>query len=97
MCFQELLHDFSKFQEMVETTVDLEQVQNHEFLIRSDFDDSLAELRSRMEGLEESIKGELTRAGRDLGLEPGKTIKLESSSQLGYFFRVTRKVHSLWL
>ncbi|KAK3791475.1 hypothetical protein RRG08_046627 [Elysia crispata] len=88
---KELLHDFTKFQEMVETTVDLEQVQNHEFLIRSDFDDSLTELRSRMESLEESIRGELTRAGRDLGLEPGKTIKLESSSQLGYFFRVTRK------
>ncbi|GFN93737.1 DNA mismatch repair protein [Plakobranchus ocellatus] len=88
---KELLHDFNKFQEMVETTLDMEQVQNHEFLIRSDFDDGLAELRRRMEQLEESIRGELNRAGRDLGLEPGKTIKLENSNQLGYFFRVTRK------
>lgn len=88
---KELLLDFKKFQEMVETTVDLEQVQNHEFLIRSDFDDNLMELRQRIEGLEESIRGELARAARDLGLEAGKTIKLESSAQLGYFFRVTRK------
>ena len=31
-------------------------------------------------------------AGRDLGLEPNKVLKMECNSQLGYFFRVTRKV-----
>ena len=34
----------------------------------------------------------ILQAGRDLGLEPNKVLKLESNSQLGYFFRVTRKV-----
>ena len=32
---------FSKFQDLVETTVDLTQVQNLEFVIRADFDDRL--------------------------------------------------------
>ena len=33
--------DFAKFQEMVETTVDLEMIEQHEFVIRADFDDTL--------------------------------------------------------
>ncbi|XP_071486616.1 DNA mismatch repair protein Msh2-like [Diadema antillarum] len=88
---KELLMDFSKFQDMVETTLDLQQVENHEFLIIPDFDVNLMTLRTRMDELENDIKAQLSRAACDLGLETHKTIKLESNTQLGYFFRVTRK------
>ncbi|KAK0064395.1 DNA mismatch repair protein Msh2 [Biomphalaria pfeifferi] len=88
---KDLLADFSKFQEMVETTIDLEQVQNHEYVIRADFDDSLADLRKQMNEVEENIRNELNKVARDLNLEANKTVKLENSNQLGYYFRVTRK------
>ncbi|XP_048239590.1 DNA mismatch repair protein Msh2-like [Haliotis rufescens] len=88
---KELLMDFSKFQEMVETTLDLQQVEHHEYLIKPDFDENLTALREKIDDLEGQIKGQMNRVARDLGLEANKTLKLESNSQLGYFFRVTRK------
>ncbi|XP_033740541.1 DNA mismatch repair protein Msh2-like [Pecten maximus] len=88
---KELLMDFAKFQEMIETTMDLAQIENHDFVIKADFDEGLAALREKIDELEDSIKGQMNKVARDLGLEPNKVLKLESNSQLGYFFRVTRK------
>ena len=49
-------------------------------------------LREKLDSLEVDIQSTLQKVARDLSLEAGKTIKLESNNQLGYFFRVTRKV-----
>ncbi|KAH3728455.1 hypothetical protein DPMN_054412 [Dreissena polymorpha] len=83
--------DFAKYQEMVEATMDLNQVDNHEFVIKADFDEGLTALKERIDSLEESIKGQINKVARDLGLEPNKVLKLESNAQLGYYFRVTLK------
>ncbi|PVD28152.1 hypothetical protein C0Q70_10737 [Pomacea canaliculata] len=88
---KELLLDFSKFQEMVEATLDMSMVEQHEFVVKPDFDENLAVLREKITELEDSIKSQLNRVARDLGLEPNKTVKLENNSQLGFYFRVTRK------
>nr|CAD7573794.1 unnamed protein product [Timema californicum] len=88
---RELLTDMLKFQEMIESTIDMDLVDRGEFLVKPDFDDDLQEMRNSMNSIEDQIKKLLSRVASDLNLEAGKTLKLESNNQLGYFFRVTLK------
>ena len=88
---QESLRDFEKYMQLVESTLDLDQVQNGLFLIKSEFDEQLGELRQELDTVENRIQQTLTSLGNELKLEPFKVLKLEHSSIHGYFFRLTMK------
>lgn len=82
--------NLEKLQELVETTVDLQALDNHEFIIKADFDDRLRDIRSRLEDLREDINQEHLNTGEDLGMDPEKKLKLENHHIYGWCMRVTR-------
>ncbi|KAJ2594930.1 MSH2 protein [Coemansia sp. RSA 1722] len=75
---------------MVETTVDLEMADQHEFVLRADFDEGLQETRELMNTEMQRINNELESVGRTLDLEPHRKLKLERHATFGHCFRVTR-------
>ena len=50
-----------------------------------------------MDSLEKKMNVEMNIAARELDLEPQKTIKLESNSQIGHYLRITKKVYCIVL
>lgn len=88
---EEQVADVEKFREMVETTLDLDLVDRGEYLIKSEFDETLQEMRKKMCNIESKMKSQLSKVAAALGLQENKAIKLETTPQFGHFFRVTLK------
>eukprot|EP00002_Diphylleia_rotans_P003084 TRINITY_DN12067_c0_g1_i1.p1 TRINITY_DN12067_c0_g1~~TRINITY_DN12067_c0_g1_i1.p1 ORF type:complete len:919 (+),score=178.55 TRINITY_DN12067_c0_g1_i1:68-2824(+) len=85
--------ELSNFEGLVESTIDLSSIEQHEYLINPSFNEELAELRTRMDKLNKEIEKISSKAASDLGLD-GR-LKLERNNQIGYFFRITRKDESV--
>ena len=81
---------FAKLQEMVETTVDLDALDNHEFIIKSEFDENLGTIRKRLDRLRREMNEEHMSVGRDLNQDTEKKLFLENHRVHGWCFRLTR-------
>ena len=78
--------------EMIETTIDLSCADINDYVIKAEFDEDLKECKENIDNVTSQFDGVLKKAAHDLGLEAGKTIKLDSNLQLGHYFRITLKV-----
>ncbi|XP_059484819.1 DNA mismatch repair protein Msh2 isoform X2 [Neocloeon triangulifer] len=81
--------DMANYLEMVEQTLDIDQAAQGEYMIRPEFDDNLKEIQSKRSDLREEMESALYEASRELDLEANKTLKLDQTPQLGFFFRLT--------
>jgi len=80
----------AKLQEMVETTVDLDAMDNHEFIIKPEFDETLRSIRKQLEKTRSAMAREFSDAANDLGQERDKKIFLENHKVHGWCMRLTR-------
>lgn len=87
---REYSDQFAKLQEMVETTVDLDALDNHEFIIKPEFDDGLRIIRKKLSKLKTEIDNEYKTVADDLNQEKDKKIFLENHRVHGWCFRLTR-------
>ncbi|ODA75993.1 hypothetical protein RJ55_08275 [Drechmeria coniospora] len=89
---RELSGNLGKLQDMVEQTVDLDALDRHEYVIKSEYDQSLRVIRRKLDQLDRSIRQEFTEAARDLGQEADKKIFLETGHKVhGVCMRLTRQ------
>ncbi|KAH7382822.1 DNA mismatch repair protein msh-2 [Cadophora sp. MPI-SDFR-AT-0126] len=87
---REYLDSLAKLQEMVETTVDMEAAQNHEYIIKPEFDDGLRIIRKKLDKMRVEMDQEHRNASKDLGQEIDKKLFLENHKVHGWCMRLTR-------
>ncbi|KAI1139250.1 DNA mismatch repair protein msh-2 [Hypoxylon sp. FL0543] len=87
---RELSDSLGKLADMVETTVDLEALDNHEFIIKPEFDDNLRIVRRKLDKLRSNMDREFRKAADDLNQEENKKIFLENHKVHGWCMRLTR-------
>lgn len=80
-------------EQMVETTIDLEELDRHNYVIKPEFDEGLVELKTRLEAVRDGLDGEHRTVARNLDMETdNKILHFEQNPLYGYCFRLTRKV-----
>jgi len=87
---REIAANLEQFQALVETTVDLDAIDNHEFLIKPEHSQELQSFKEQIDDLKYEMQKEHRRASSDLGQEMDKKLFLETHKVYGWCFRLTR-------
>ncbi|KAG6830769.1 hypothetical protein H0H87_007168 [Tephrocybe sp. NHM501043] len=87
---KEYNESLGKYGEMVEQTLDLEELDNHNYVIKPDYDPKLQELAAKLTKTRDGLDKEHREVGNDLSLELDKKLHLENNQVYGYCFRLTK-------
>ncbi|WFD43594.1 MSH2 protein [Malassezia psittaci] len=87
---QQLNQHLAKLVEMVEMTIDLDELAHHNYVIKPDFDESLGAIKTQLNTVRDQLDEQHMLAGRSLKLDTEKKLHLENHTSYGYCFRVTR-------
>jgi DNA mismatch repair protein MSH2 len=82
--------ELKMFVARMQKTLDFEAVENGEYRVSGSFNETLSGLQQEIDTVKEKLYSQSKREADRLGMNP-KTLKLECSSQHGYYFRVTYK------
>ncbi|KAI8051755.1 muts domain V-domain-containing protein [Thamnidium elegans] len=78
----------TKLEELVVTTIDLDAADNHEYIIKAEYNEELQIIYTEMKGVERQMALEFERVAGQLGLEKEKKLRLEKHSLYGHCFRI---------
>ena len=87
--------NLDKLVELVETTIDLQELDNHKYVIKADFDEGLQQIAVKLEKAKEGLNNQFKGAADDLGFEldaKKNPLNFENHQVYGHCFRLTRKV-----
>jgi DNA mismatch repair protein MSH2 len=87
---REYSESLDKLAEMVETTVDLAAAENHDYIIKPEFDEGLRIIRKKLDKLRHELDQEHRAASLDLSQEMDKKLFLENHKVHGWCMRLTR-------
>ncbi|KAJ4478183.1 muts domain V-domain-containing protein [Lentinula aciculospora] len=93
MCLQKLREhedSLSKYSEMVEQTLDLNELDKHNYVIKPDYDPRLQELAAKLTEVRDGLDDEHREVGDDLNMQLDKKLHLENNATYGYCFRLTK-------
>lgn len=79
-----------KYSEMVESTIDLDELQGHNFVLLPTLDNDLQNFRDQLIDVRDQLDGEHRRVGEELGLDIDKKLHLENHQVYKYSFRITK-------
>ncbi|KAJ7054473.1 muts domain V-domain-containing protein [Mycena amicta] len=82
--------NLSKYSEMVEQTIDLDELDRHNYVIKPEYSERLGDLAAKVEEARNGLDEVHRQVARDLELGLDKKLHLENNQTYGYCLRVTK-------